>query len=367
MRVICTGQSGLRKLGFLKDVQRLAQQHGKELTLYDVGDLMYGLAPKVARGKILDLDKDLLDRLRCDAFDRILHQSESKDNVIVCTHIVMRWRFGLFPAFDFRQLVQFNPDMYITLIDDVDAIKLELSREEESEISNLTLKDIMVWREEELVGTEIVARSHMLTRKTDVPHYVIAKGHGPAIVYQLIFEGHKKKAYASFPMTLVEEQPDVLREIDEFRKELKKHLIVFDPGTNVEKRLHTKMVTSLREMSWTKDSFEVETAGQPQKLSVWEVSSIVHDIDGQIIARDYKLIDQSDMIIAFIPAGTGQTLLISAGVERELQHAHQTAKEVFVVCPKPELLSPFDKITVTKVFRTFDELIKDFCRRGYIS
>jgi adenylate kinase len=367
MRVICTGQSGLKKQNFLQEVQSVARRQGKDVHLFSVGDLMHKLYPGIPPGRILNLEKHLLDELRHNAFQIILDESQEKENVIVNTHITMRWGFGLFPAFDFSQFTQFNPDMYITLIDDVDAIKLELSHRDEPQSRNLALKDIMVWREEELVSTEIVARTHSLVGKKDILHYVVATGHSPRIIYELMFEGHKKRVYASFPMTLVQEQPDILRKIKKFREELKKHFIVFDPATISEKRLHGEMIASL-EMIYPRDWFEIKTAGKAQKLSIWEVISIIHDIDGQIIARDYKMIDQSDMIIAFVPAGSaGQpSLHVSPGVERELQYAHETGKEVFIVCPKPGLLSPFQKGTA-EVFRTFEELISEFKRRGYLS
>ncbi len=37
------------------------------------------------------------------------------------------------------------------------------------------------------------------------------------------------------------------------------------------------------------------------------------------------------MIVSYIPAGPDGWPIISSGVERELQHAHEAAKEVFVI------------------------------------
>ena len=41
------------------------------------------------------------------------------------------------------------------------------------------------------------------------------------------------------------------------------------------------------------------------------------------------LIDQAEMIISFIPTLPDGRAAISSGVERELQHAHEAAKEVY--------------------------------------
>ena len=41
------------------------------------------------------------------------------------------------------------------------------------------------------------------------------------------------------------------------------------------------------------------------RVSVKQVLDIAGDIDGQIYARDFKLIDQSDMIVSLIPQLAG--------------------------------------------------------------
>ncbi len=71
-------------------------------------------------------------------------------------------------------------------------------------------------------------------------------------------------------------------------------------------------------------------------LKVADLLQIVPDIDGQIYARDFMLVRQSDMIVSYIPelpgpAGTIGKPGLSSGVERELQHAHEHAKDVYVI------------------------------------
>ena len=43
--------------------------------------------------------------------------------------------------------------------------------------------------------------------------------------------------------------------------------------------------------------------GRPISFDLHEILSVAGDIDGQIYARDFKLIDQSDMIVSYIPVG----------------------------------------------------------------
>jgi hypothetical protein len=83
--------------------------------------------------------------------------------------------------------------------------------------------------------------------------------------------------------------------------------------------------------------------------------------------RDFKLIDQADMIVSLVPELPGGTPGLSSGVERELQHAWEHTKEVFVVWKPKKNPSPFITETATKVFRTVPEALEYFEANGYFS
>jgi hypothetical protein len=101
-------------------------------------------------------------------------------------------------------------------------------------------------------------------------------------------------------------------------------------------------------------------------LSVSEITQVAPDIDSQIYARDFKLIEQSDMIVSYIPALPGGRPGISSGVERELQHAFESTKEVFVVWRPEDAPSPFVTETATAVFGSIEALFAHFQQRGYV-
>jgi hypothetical protein len=121
-----------------------------------------------------------------------------------------------------------------------------------------------------------------------------------------------KKVYPSFPMSHVVDMPDILAEIDAFRAALAEHFITFDPGDVDEKLLLDRAIEAARD---GKDFFDVEphqlwrqperSLGKPIRMRTREVLDIAGDIDGQIYMRDFKLIDQSDMIVSYVP-GTAQ-------------------------------------------------------------
>ncbi|HWP41458.1 MAG TPA: hypothetical protein VNL70_11070, partial [Tepidisphaeraceae bacterium] len=114
------------------------------------------------------------------------------------------------------------------------------------------------------------------------------------------------------------------------------------------------------------EEIEVQAADGPIRLKTREVLQISGDIMGQIYMRDFKMVDQSDMIISFIPELPNGKPGLSSGVERELHHAFEGGKEVYVVWSCRALPSPFITETATRVFRSTEEAIGYFRTRGYV-
>ena len=100
------------------------------------------------------------------------------------------------------------------------------------------------------------------------------------------------------------------------------------------------------------------------KVSVRQVLDIAGDVDGQIYMRDFKLIDQSDMIVSLVPELPGGVPGLSSGVERELQHAFEHGKEVYVVWKPKKHPSPFITETSTRWFKTVPEALTFFEEEG---
>jgi hypothetical protein len=300
-----------------------------------------------------------LSSLRRSVFKDIIAKAQKVPNLIVNTHATFRWRHGLFPAVDFDQMRQLNADMYICLIDGVIALHTRLVAEHSIEH---TLKDLIVWREEEIIGTE------MLRKGIDerIPFYCLARGteeETAETFYRLVFDGRTPNAYLSFPMTAIDNMGNVKNEIDAFRQLMKQSFICFDPGDLEESYLPQKAQQAVRKGL---DFVEVTALGRKVRLDLHEVQQIERDINSQIYARDFMLIDQSDMIISFIPTLADGRASISSGVERELQHAHEAAKEVYVIWTAKQTPSVFVTQTATKVFSKAVEAVEFFKKKGYI-
>ena len=359
VRAIVTGQVGLDKTPFLEQVVEIAQANGREVQLFNVGERMCGEAPDIEPRRILDLPRQRLTALRRSVFKDILQTAATGVDLIVNTHATFRWKHGLFHAYDHGQVADLDPDLYVTLVDNVDAVHERLVREHEI---RHTLKDILVWREEEIVVTEAMAES-----VAGYGHAYVISRSNPRInalsMYRLMFEPHRKRVYPSFPMTHVLGMPTTLAEIEHFRDVLAEHFITFDPADLDEKRLLFEAGEATKR---GEEEVSLTLEGRKVTLSVNEIARVAHDIDAQIYARDFKLIDQSDMIVSYIPALPDGRPAISSGVERELQHAFESTKEVYVIWRADGEPSPFVTETATAVFPSLEELFAHLQSRGYV-
>ena len=169
MIVVVTGMVGVDKKSYLETVCQFARERGKDVLLCNVGDEMYAEAPDIPPGKILDIPMKRLSSLRRSVFKDIIVKAKKAPNLIVNTHATFRWRHGLFPAVDFDQMRQLNADMYVCLIDGVTALHVRLLSEHSIAHS---LKDLVVWREEEIISTEMLCKG--ISERT--PFYCLARG-----------------------------------------------------------------------------------------------------------------------------------------------------------------------------------------------
>lgn len=353
MIIVVTGMVGIDKKQYLAEVCDYAANRGNDILLCNVGDRMYAESPDITSGRILDISLQRLHSLRRSVIKDIIAKSKEHTHVIVNTHATFRWRHGLFPAFDFYQMRQLNPDLFICMIDGVEPLHVRLNREHQI---RHTLKDLIVWREEEVLATRMMQEG----TNEEAPFYILARGFEKSTIemfYQLAFEPARKKAYLSFPMTHVAGMPEVLSVIGEFRDSMKSILTCFDPG-DLEEAYLPFYAQQARKAG--RNTVEVEVLGEKVQLDAAEVQQIERDINSQIYARDFALIDQADMIVSFIPELDDGMPALSSGVERELQHAHEAAKEVFVIWMPQKEPSVFITQTANKIFRAPAEALKYF-------
>lgn len=344
-----TGTSGSGRGEYLAEAVRLSSKKGLNIKVFDVGDMMFetaeNLGVEIPEGKILNLNLSTLNYLRTTVFEQIIRESREHENVIINTHACFRWKKHLIQAFDYHYLNLFDPDVYVTIIDSILNMKARLESNPHWR-GRLSLKDMIVWRDEEIFITKSIAD---FQKK---PFYIIPARHPPETLHALITNPRTPKAYLSYPMTHLEG-----REAEEFNERLRSFMhrlrragvVVFDPSE----------VEDMSLMEAAERGERVRVGGVEVELSREEVASVKEDIYDQIVARDYQLIDQSDFVIIYyyVP-------VMSPGVLSEMTYAFSNAKDVYVVFKGPE--SPFFRYYSTRIFKDEDELFRYLEEEGVV-
>jgi len=153
MRAFVSGQIGVDKGAYLNKVQETARANGVDLVVCHLGEIMYARPPTSPR-RILNLPITRLNTLRRAAFKEVLRLADRHEHVLPNTHATFRLAPRPLRAFDFDQVKEFNADLYVTMLDNAESVHQRLLRDHDIDH---TLKDIMVWREEEILATEIIA------------------------------------------------------------------------------------------------------------------------------------------------------------------------------------------------------------------
>jgi len=359
MIIFVTGISGSGRLEYIMKVKELA---GGKLTIRDVGELMFrkseDLGIEIPEGKLLDLDHFALNYLRAITFEELLSEAEAyrgcgedDPDLIVSTHTCFRWKKHLLPGFNFYYLNTLSPDVYVTVVDNVHHVKARLEARPHWR-GRLTLKDILIWRDEEVFMTR------MLAEYQNKPFYIIPSKEDPKVLYDIIYSVEKRKkrgerpalkAYLSYPITHAKGSEDKFKMKEEFKERLREAgVVVFDPMSIEEVNLVDMVEEAKRE---GRGYVRVECEGRAIDIPLKEVEEAADDILDQTVVRDYNLIDQSDAVIVYYFA-----TVMSPGVLSELNYGFTHNKEVYAVFPYE--VSPFFQYYTTKIFKSPDELLE---------
>ena len=354
MRIVVTGISGSGREVHLKRFVEFAEAKNTKVKLFSVGSMMFEAARKlgveIKEDKILDLSPSSLNFLRATVFEQIIREAENYENIVISTHASFRWKKHVFQAFDFHYLNELSPDAFITISDSALPIKIRLESSKQWR-GRLTLKEILVWRDEETLLTKSIADYRRR------PFYIVPFSSPPETLFNLVFKQHSKKVYLSYPITHIENREAKLAGKDRFKDRLRKlGLTVFDPG-EIEDSL---LLYKLRELKDTGGGkLTVEENGVKIEIHIGEIEDVVEDLLDQIVARDYQLIDQSDFLVVYY-----FSQVMSPGVLSEMTYGFSNNKKVFVVYKGPE--SPFFNYYSTRIFESEEALVDFMNREGMI-
>ena len=368
MILLGTGITGSGRASYLEETKKLAEEYGKEVRLIDVGPEMFlkanSLRVEIPGDKILDLDETALRFLRATVFEGILHEiedykiNESSKDLYISLHMSFRWKKVLMPAFDYYYVTKVNPDILVTIIDSVGNIRRRIDKNPELYHwrNRLTVKELLIWQDEEIFITKMVA--DILDKHFYIIPYssVNLRYPDPSILYDIIYDVElplmkgekpkKRRAYLSYPMTHVENKEEFNELKNEFLDKLRKNnIIVFDPIMVEDYVLVDAAKGKKPDETVYIEEFDVE-------IPVKEILDAKEYITDSTVYRDYRLIDQSDMVIVFYP-----TSKLSAGVLSEMNYGFTHMKKVYTYFTERDV-SPFFKNYSNYISNDMDKLIE---------
>lgn len=319
--IFATGIAGCGKPAYLREFEKFCFKKGKNCKVVSIGDLIFSAAEeigiKIREEKILNLPRTTLRSLISLAFEKCIDEYNKKNYelLIISTHASYWWKNGPEHAFDISFLRKINVDMYITFINDIEKIKNKIYSDPKWGKDIISKPEIIIWQELEIYTTEILA---MLQNKK---FYIYHVSYPLQTLYDLIFT-NKPKIYTSFPMTFFKGS---FSKINKFIDFLRKYAIVFPPQLE-------------------EDIGKVENKAIQDQIRNW------------IVRKDYKLIEQSDILIAYFPK-----IIYSPGVEKEISYAHSSNKEVWLIFPK-KTVSPFTSYYADKIFNSYNQFKNFFLK-----
>jgi hypothetical protein len=349
---LCTGCAGHGRDQYLEKVFAEKFKSKNEILRIRLRDEIYKHAVRdgihLTDSTVLDIDEDRRARYRESAIESIVQESAKFKYTFVSSPATFKWKgetiFGLRPS-DVKRL---DPDLLITIVNDLLPTQLELNRQAQWKPFGFTLKDLADWREMEIRETRQMARQ--LNKLLN--YFVIPNDSKSDVLYDLVVNRHKRRAYFSYPMTDVTQEQ--IREGKAVMRRLEQDLIIFDPYTIKDPNLNIELQKQLERSGGQSIpvtltiQFDYASGTKTLTCPTSEIEEARKSINVQTVRLDHHLIAQSDMVIAYLP-------FPAAGVVSEMLFAHERGKPVFAYYPKHP--SPFLDYTCTEIFKTTNELI----------
>jgi hypothetical protein len=376
MRVIFTGQTGINcDSEVLKNLELFCKEGNNPTE----GLKLYSLSEELERLKV-----DMISFLDCQnpqskadiwkrAFNKILSKVKNEDpkqHFFLSIHHVFYRYSSFFSPVEWDLIKEFQPDIFITLIDDLYSIwkRIKSRNEESPSESHFCLRELSSWRSAEILMTDLLAKSLSSSKKI-IRNYVVAVKHPAQMLHGLIFKPEKLIVYTAFPITSSRGKSENVDEINNFRMKLHEKFIVFDPITIDEDILRILLKEQPLEKKTLlvseKDRWPIprgwslcKDVDYPIELKANDALEVVQDLKDHIMLRDYRLIEQADCIAGYRPYYERQR---SLGMFAEMTYARDVSykRPYFVHFPDKDgepKDSPFARLGVP--FDTVENLIK---------
>ena len=331
--IVVFGPSGVGKAEFSASFERVCKKYlpQRKVQSLDIGTfleksthIVLGNPPRVQQEQVSDaIDKMRKLRAQADLTIVRLHASH------LCSGI------PVFPL-SAKALASLRPDICLTVFDDVYASKKAL----EGAGYPYRYDTLLNWR-----IIECGVADHLAAACDDVENIYLAAKHPAITAYRLVFHPEIPRLYSASQITAVRKNPALRSEIEKHRRWLHKKYTVFDPLTIDDRVLVNSLpgpprVKNLRVTADARWPSDLSDLGEDyaslvaEDYSIFPItvnkreaqylngplehSSYRSPIDTQIRSRDFRYIEQSDVMVAFRPRLNGQE---SPGVAAEKTYA----------------------------------------------
>lgn len=348
--ILCTGIDGEAKRGRIQEIIDSAPKFypGTKIHLYSVGDKMSEVAG-APRESLLDDPR--AGEYRKEACKRILKAIKQEEErvgqdiiALIATRACYYHRSVPVRSLDDSHK-RFKPEFCVHVIDDIQDMAANMSIEKRWR--TMGIWDFLRWRDFEMKDTEEWAKGQ------GIATYILPVKEPSKTLLDLLF-ANTIKVYLSFPITHAPKE--MRKKKDEFAMKLRKQFIVFDPLSIMEyDRAKKEYEDAVRK-------YEVSRK-QEDKKNVDELERLKVELGNQTVARDFKIINQSNAIVVYYttsevyvedPEGetvsfSGQEIKIkkdegvflSAGVINEMVWATINGKKTYAIWSSKKDPSPF--------------------------
>ena len=302
-----------------------------------------------------DSQPEKMEQYRLKAIQKINQEINRTGGVhVISTPVHFEWKGNRFQGLTEDDVELLNPDMFIIIFDDIVRVRDRLSQDTQWQDHKYTLGEIANWRREEVSSVYHLADTFTPNRRIQL----VAFENGPEVVRDLIYKPSKETVYLSHPIT--GEGADFFNKITKFLDSLSEYYVLFDPYLIKDWDIVEQWRDAVNETIDSREdmpetfTFKMMYNSGPMEaeFDIREVETAIKNLRFQIIDSDYKIIENSDLVVVYHPRKS-----ISAGVMCEMVYAKALAKLVYAYYPYEP--SPFFEWYATRIFTDADEM-RDF-------
>jgi adenylate kinase len=355
--IICTGSPGNGRDELLIQMKGKANFGYYHLFNYIVDEAKMD-GTNLSKINILDFydsQPEKMEQYRKAALEKINIEINKHLGInIISTPYHFEWKGNKFHGLDEEDVRALDPRMFIIIFDDIVRVRERLSTDSQWKDHKYTLSEIANWRREEVAGINKLAE--LFTPKKEIQ--LVAFENGADFLRELVYHPSKEKIYLSHPIT--GEDKTFFKNVTNFLNSLSTYYIVYDPylikDWDIVEQWRNTINDAIEKGENPPGTFtfnmEYEDGIKQVEFDIQEVESAIKNLRFQIIDSDYKIIENSNIVVVYHPRKS-----ISAGVMCEMVYAKSLAKLVYAYYPYEP--SPFFEWYATRIFTHANEM-RDF-------